>query len=152
MAIKSNWKSASRHLGLRPSQRYKTKVATELCGWARARNIPISTFLKLWFKDLYPSLICSSRYLLFHSFRGVFNTRTQNVLEIRFAPKLCYRHDVDERGEFDFCMHSFCNQLEKIFFYFVWHSITCWNRSFLGLYFERNIGRRWCVARDKIAE
>lgn len=116
MAIKSNWKSASRHLGLRPSQRYKTKVATELCGWARARNIPISTFLKLWFKDLYPSLICSSRYLLFHSFRGVFNTRTQNVLEIRFAPKLCYRHDVDERGEFDFCMHSFCNQLEKIFF------------------------------------
>lgn len=106
----------SRHLGLRPSQRYKTKVATELCGWARARNIPISTFLKLWFKDLYPSLICSSRYLLFHSFRGVFNTRTQNVLEIRFAPKLCYRHDVDERGEFDFCMHSFCNQLEKIVF------------------------------------
>lgn len=106
----------SRHLGLRPSQRYKTKVATELCGWARARNIPISAFLKLWFKDLYPSLICSSRYLLFHSFRGVFNTRTQNVLEIRFAPKLCYRHDVDERGEFDFCMHSFCNQLEKIVF------------------------------------
>lgn len=37
-------------------------------------------------------------------------------MEIRFAPKLCYRHDVDERGEFDFCMHSFYNQLEKIVF------------------------------------
>lgn len=109
----------SRHLGLRPSQRYKTKVATELCGWARARNIPISTFLNsdsktcilAWFAlhDTYFSTVLEE-YLI-HGLKMFwkFDLHPSSAIDTMLTREVslifvCIRFAISSRNFFLFCV------------------------------------------------
>lgn len=85
---------------LRLAQQCEAKVVTGLGGWAQTRSFPSATLLK---SDANAYILAYLVFIrpIFQNLRGgIYTRRTQNVLEIRFAPQFCYRYHVNKRGEF----------------------------------------------------
>lgn len=87
---------------LRPAQQCEAKVVTGLRGSWMGSNKKFSFCYtwEFWCKRLYFSLFGLYKTYFQHRRGGIHTRRTQNVLEIRLAPQLCYRYHVNKRGEF----------------------------------------------------